>query len=963
MILLFGLLAWADPPTAADPLQPDARGLAMRARPIADGLVRAGGLAAVDVTLVNLGPDAAGELTIRERVGADLTAVDYRRSVELAKGSKKRVTLPLVVGMDPVHPVQLNLGDRGLERQVVFRTAPDTAVTVAVIGEDALGIQALGKTWGGFVPGPRPRQGAEARDVMVGLIDPDALPDRSAVYRSFDWVVWPKPKAGQLDPARIDALLGWVADGGHLFVTVSDNAAAVAASPLADALPVTLAGVADQSLVGLGPWVHQTVPDAVAPVAVGVPRDVPGRDRWVWAEAGGAPLLTASGYGAGTVHVLLADPAIEPLAHGVDRASLWRRLLWLPPPDQSLDWYDPSLRDSRFAEVGDLALLTFPPIDAWASGASGEAAPAFTSSPEHPIDPIIAERLHLGASSLADASVQTAYGASTAADDAMRAWLSQIPGVSPLPTSWLMVFSVLYLLVIGPFDWFVLRALRREPWTWVTYPAYIVLFSGAALGATAWFKGGQAAAVRIELVDMLPGTPYWRGDDYLGLFSTARTSVRLRAGFDNATVAPMIGAGALWDPEIAFTDGASASWRAETWTLAFARSQWVARAPGAVTVTRDGDNWLVTNDTDAPLAAAAVQWYDKAFALGPVAARSTARFPAAVPYDPWNSGPVDLRQPVATPDLLGWAITEYGNRATLDRGLLDGQYAHPSLLAVVGAPIEPLDVTGLEHRETRVTVLRAPVAADLFAGLSVPQVSATTGRHLDGGTKVQLVSVGPNDSLFSARTMYEGKSCWVLYGADVSAARYFANVNLLCDGQTASTFFTQVRLRAVAPPRPTGYISAGNQVRIDEFGPDDSADRKYLGATCVVVNLYGSDSFYAGEVRCGDASVYLNRAWLTDLGAGPSPFTAPYNVVPAVADYVRIASTTSTELDLLYPVGDDPSNWYYAHISRLSAAGWFPVTSDDAARTAVYQNNGQNLQISVTSAADGVHVRYTGLTP
>ena len=52
-------------------------------------------------------------------------------------------------------------------------------------------------------------------------------------------------QTSSLTPEQIDAILAWVADGGHLFLSVSDTYRAVMRSPLGEALPADLVEMND----------------------------------------------------------------------------------------------------------------------------------------------------------------------------------------------------------------------------------------------------------------------------------------------------------------------------------------------------------------------------------------------------------------------------------------------------------------------------------------------------------------------------------------------------------------------------------------------------------------------------------------------------------------------------------------------------------------------------------------------
>lgn len=72
------------------------------------------------------------------------------------------------------------------------------------------------------------------------------------------------------------------------------------------------------------------------------------------------------------------------------------------------------------------------------------------------------------------------------------------PDVAPPAIGGLFVLIVIYLVVVGPFDYFVLRKLKKLELTWITFPAYVVLFTLLIL-----FAGGafiERAAYQRELV-------------------------------------------------------------------------------------------------------------------------------------------------------------------------------------------------------------------------------------------------------------------------------------------------------------------------------------------------------------------------------------------------------------------------------------------------------------------------------
>jgi hypothetical protein len=78
---------------------------------------------------------------------------------------------------------------------------------------------------------------------------------------------------------------------------------------------------------------------------------------------------------------------------------------------------------------------------------------------------------------------------------------------------------VIYILLIGPGDYFLLRRLGRGmQWTWITFPIIVVLFVGGAYLAAYWLKGDQLRVSQVDLLDFdCEGTA--RGASWFSVFS------------------------------------------------------------------------------------------------------------------------------------------------------------------------------------------------------------------------------------------------------------------------------------------------------------------------------------------------------------------------------------------------------------------------------------------------------------
>jgi hypothetical protein len=90
----------------------------------------------------------------------------------------------------------------------------------------------------------------------------------------------------------------------------------------------------------------------------------------------------------------------------------------------------------------------------------------------------------------------------------------------PLPMMGLMLF--LYLLAVGPLDYFVLGKLGMRKWTWCTFPAITLLFTGFSIGLSNRYMGSSVARREVVFRDVAPGGAIAR-ENRLELLFPSRT--------------------------------------------------------------------------------------------------------------------------------------------------------------------------------------------------------------------------------------------------------------------------------------------------------------------------------------------------------------------------------------------------------------------------------------------------------
>ncbi len=105
-----------------------------------------------------------------------------------------------------------------------------------------------------------------------------------------------------------------------------------------------------------------------------------------------------------------------------------------------------------------------------------------------------------------------------------------LPGLD-LPSPMLIgLFLFIYIVVVGPINFIILRRMRRTELAWATIPALVALFSIIAYLLAFQSKGGDLVALRANVVETGTGLARGSATQYLGLFSPTRGTYRLEGG-------------------------------------------------------------------------------------------------------------------------------------------------------------------------------------------------------------------------------------------------------------------------------------------------------------------------------------------------------------------------------------------------------------------------------------------------
>jgi hypothetical protein len=210
--------------------------------------------------------------------------------------------------------------------------------------------------------------------------------------------------------------------------------------------------------------------------------------------------------------------------------------------------------------------------------------------------------------------------------------------VRKLPVGWLLLLLVAYLAVIGPFDQYWLKKINRQMLTWITFPAYVALFSVLIYFIGYKLRAGESEYNELHVIDVMPFGEQadWRGRTYASIYSPGNAKYPLASELPFTTLrGEFIGnyAGAQ-EASRASVEQRGNAFRAEifvpVWTSQLCVSDWWRRgeAPVQLSVTRRGDNLdvLVDNRTDNKFTGAKLAVGGQILDLGEVPARQSKSF-------------------------------------------------------------------------------------------------------------------------------------------------------------------------------------------------------------------------------------------------------------------------------------------------------------------------------------------------
>lgn len=115
-------------------------------------------------------------------------------------------------------------------------------------------------------------------------------------------------------------------------------------------------------------------------------------------------------------------------------------------------------------------------------------------------------------------------------DSQMMYALQNVPAMDLPAVKWLAALLAIYVALVGPVNYFLLRRLKRLDWAWLTIPGLTIAFSAGAFGVGYTMRGNELILNKISIIQSLPGSPAAVVRSYVGLFSPARQAYDINVG-------------------------------------------------------------------------------------------------------------------------------------------------------------------------------------------------------------------------------------------------------------------------------------------------------------------------------------------------------------------------------------------------------------------------------------------------
>ncbi len=359
----------------------------------------------------------------------------------------------------------------------------------------------------------------------VGFLPPDRLPIQPLGYDSLDLLILNRPNVNHISADSQAAIVEWVRGGGVLLIWPGSDP--LPAGPLADALPCKI-GIPRSYTFSL----EQQYKAGLAKRFGGMT----GYQLTPTKDADPIPLFTDS---AGQTDAIAYSKRV-----GFGRITV-------APFDVSLFQFKNMIGGTEPSETPDPTPESTPD--------ASESRDIFSPQPRvtRPRGPgrEFFEQLtaRMGLYELRQKAASGSYRYRYSESDPINSrqqqatarledFLGDVPGAGRFGFGYIAWVMLGMMVLVGPVDWFVLRKLGRQPWTWVTTAGWIGLITVGALMIARVFKSGDLYFNTVELIDQADDQVVARST-LVGIYSPKTTEYHIDgpAGAAGGSSTPVTG--------------------------------------------------------------------------------------------------------------------------------------------------------------------------------------------------------------------------------------------------------------------------------------------------------------------------------------------------------------------------------------------------------------------------------------
>ena len=628
-----------------------------------NGIVREATWFPLQCELRNDGPPISGFIEVAT-MGLARGSVQ-RLAMELPTGTLKRVVMPVFAPTRYQTSWEVRLVNA---RGRTLEVAPDASARQA-IGAATMLVGSLSRTAAGAVSlRPIKRNQPDAQPQVFRFV-PANFPGNPLLLEGVDAIYLNSTIATGLRPDQADALLAWMRAGGHLIVAIEQ--------------------VTD---VTGTPWLQDVLPF--------VPQEITGVARHGELQGWLKPVYAAP---ATLPETRRPDDAFEQAEIRVARGSV--RAGRVEVASGGLPLLVSAPRD-----FGRVTVLTFSPelepFKSW------EHLTAFWTQ-------------LVGVPATLYTSTDYSAGFNLSVDGIFGSLLDSRQ-VRKLSVGWLLALLVVYLGVIGPFDRWWLRKIRRPIWTWITFPGYVVLFSLLIYGLGYWLRAGESEYSELHVVDVCPqgARAEVRGRTYASIYAPANENFALHSELPFATLRPEFTSGRGRDSSeptqvVQIGGHFDALVFVPVWTSQLYLSDWWSTLNTPLVATAGQQTVTINNRTGQPLSDVYLAWRDRVYHVDPILPGATR----VVRWDAPDDGHEALADFVRRD--LGALLTAARQRQRAFGSAGSGQLDEPAHATTVASLLGSLSGGA---KESQLTVPRGwDVTASLAAGGAVLFALTTNG--------------------------------------------------------------------------------------------------------------------------------------------------------------------------------------------------------------------------------------------